>query len=155
MGGPFSSDKKKEEKIHPKIHRKNSNRNLGVSRRKSTLQGSGFDHLVFLAQDTLSSPPTPHPPNQLSKTRVTLRTPSFWCNLSVYFSPELPFARPILGSSRTASIRHLSSDKPSATGLWLTLQMQMGPTLEICRYYRRPKKISFRRRYSCSQPLAC
>ena len=34
---------KKDERIHPKNPRQNSNKNLGASRPKSTLQGSGLD----------------------------------------------------------------------------------------------------------------
>ena len=43
---PFPILGKKEEKIHPKIHRTKPNQNLGVLRPKSTLQESGLDKLL-------------------------------------------------------------------------------------------------------------
>ena len=41
-----SSLEKTGANIHPKIHSKNSNQNLGVSGPKSTLQGSGLDNVT-------------------------------------------------------------------------------------------------------------
>ena len=65
---------KSRSKKSPKNPRQNSNQNLGVSRPKSTLQGSGLDKITFVTRSYLGStrvaridPGCPKPNNWLSK----------------------------------------------------------------------------------------